>query len=72
MTVSVTVVLWVALVPVPVTVIVYVPVGEAAPTFTDIVDEPPAVTDVGVKLTVVPEGWPLALNATLCAPPLVT
>ena len=39
---------------------------------TVIVEEPPAVTDDGLKLTVVPAGWPLALNATDCAEPLVT
>ena len=39
---------------------------------TVIVEEPPAVTDVGLKLTVVPAGWPLALSATDCAAPLVT
>jgi hypothetical protein len=32
---------------------------------TVIVDEPPAVTDVGLKLTVVPDGCPLALRLTV-------
>jgi len=39
---------------------------------TLIVEEPPAVTDDGLKLTDAPLGWPLALNATVCAEPLVT
>jgi len=42
------------------------------PTATVIVDEPPAVTDAGLKLPVTPEGWPDALNATDCVAPLVT
>jgi len=41
-------------------------------TVTVIVDEPPAVTELGLKLTVVPVGWPLALRLTVCAEPLVT
>ena len=41
-------------------------------TATVIVDEPPAVTDAGLKLTVVPDGWPAALKAIDCADPLVT
>ena len=39
---------------------------------TVIVEEPPAVTDEGLKVTVVPVGWPLALRATVCDEPLVT
>src|SRR6266513_29285 len=35
------------------------------------VDESPAVTDAGLKLTVVPAGCPLALRFTVCEPPLV-
>jgi hypothetical protein len=66
------VVVCVALVPVPVTVIVYEPVDVPAPTLTVIVDELPAVTEAGLKLTVVPAGWPLALSETDCAAPLVT
>ena len=42
------------------------------PTATVIVDEPPAVTDAGLKLTAVPADCPLALKATDCAEPLVT
>jgi hypothetical protein len=55
-TVSVTVVEWVALGLVPVTVIVYVPNAVAELTETVIVVDPPAVTDGGVKETVVPVG----------------
>src|SRR5262249_9057158 len=62
----------VALDPVPVTVIVYVPGAVPAPTFTLIVDELPEETEAGLKLTVVPAGWPLAESATVCDPPLVT
>jgi hypothetical protein len=43
-----------------------------APTFTVIVDAPPAVTDAGLKLTVVPAGWPLALKVTVGAGPVMT
>ena len=43
-----------------------------APTLAVIVEEPPAVTDAGLKLTVTPAGWPLALRLTDCAEPLVT
>ena len=42
-----------------------------APTATVIVDEFPEATEAGLKLTVVPAGWPLALRATVCEPPLV-
>src|SRR5690242_104272 len=46
--------------------------GDAfASTVTFIVDEPPAVTEAGVKETL-PVGWPLALRATDWAEPLVT
>jgi hypothetical protein len=62
----------VALDPVPVAVIVYVPGAVPAPTATLIVEELPEETDAGLKLTVVPAGWPLAENATVCAAPLVT
>src|SRR5919204_4904138 len=71
-TVSATFTMCVALALVPVTVIVYVPGAVDPPTLTVIVDEPPAVTDTGLKLTVVPAGWPLALRFTVCADPLVT
>jgi hypothetical protein len=42
------------------------------PTLTVIVDELPAVTEVGLKLTVVPAGAPLELSETVCAAPFVT
>ena len=64
-TVSDTVVVCVIPPPVPVTVIVYVPVVVVEATAMVIVDvpEPGAAIDVGLKLTVTPVGWPLALNA---------
>ena len=42
------------------------------PTLTVIVEDAPAVTEAGLKPTVVPAGWPLALRLTDCAEPLVT
>ena len=42
------------------------------PTLTVIVEAPPAVTEAGLKLTVVPDGRPLALMLTVCAEPLST
>ncbi len=39
---------------------------------TVMVEEPPAVTEVGLKLTVVPAGCPPALRLMVCAAPLVT
>jgi hypothetical protein len=71
-TVSVTVVVCVAVEPVPVTVIVYVPGDVDAPTSSVIVEEPPAVTEEGLKPTVVPAGWPLAASDTFWAVPMVT
>src|SRR5439155_19452408 len=67
----VTVVQWVALVPVPVTVTVYVPAA-AVPAPSVSVELPPAVTDAGLNEAVAPEGRPLALSETVCAEPLVT
>src|SRR5438093_11762896 len=61
-----------ALVPVPVTVSVELPLGVPAPTLTLIVDDAPADTEAGLKLTLVPVGAPLALRLTDCADPLVT
>jgi hypothetical protein len=60
----------VALVPVPVTVTVYVPAA-AVPALTVSVELPPAVTDVGLNDADDPAGWPLALSVTVCAAPLV-
>ncbi len=71
-TLTVTVVLWVALPSVPVTVTVYAPVATPLPTLTVSVEEPPAVTEVGLRLTVGPEGETLALRLTVPAEPLVT
>src|SRR6266849_4380762 len=42
------------------------------PTLTFMVDEPPALTEPGLKVIVTPVGWPLALSATVWAEPLVT
>jgi len=63
-TVNETVVEWVALVPVPVTVIVYVP-GVALPAPSVSVEPAPAVTDVGLREAVAPEGTPLVLSDTV-------
>ncbi len=54
----------VALAPVPVTVIAYVPGVVPPPTLTVIVEELPAATEVGANETVVPAGCPDALSAT--------
>ena len=62
-TVSVTVVLWVAAEPVPVTVIVYVPVAVPPPTVSVSVELPPAVTEVGLNDAVTPDGKVPASNA---------
>jgi hypothetical protein len=70
-TVSDTVVVCVADVPVPVTVIVYVPAAVEVPTLTVIVELAPEVTDAGLNDTVAPAGSPAALSATLCDEPLV-
>src|SRR5207302_1541681 len=70
-TISVTVVECVALLPVPVTVNVYV-AAAAVPAFTDNVDDPPAVTDVGFSDAVAPKGTPATDKLPLCAEPLVT
>jgi hypothetical protein len=71
-TVSETLVLWLLLVAVPVTVTGYVPGGVPAPTVKVSVELPPALTDAGLKTAVVPEGRPLVLNAMLSAlPPVI-
>ena len=70
-TVSVSDVVCVALALVPVTVTVYVPATEL-PIETVIVDVRPAATVDGLKVTVVPAGWPLADRATFSAEPGVT
>ena len=71
-TVSVTVVLCVALGAVPVTVTGYVPGVVEDPTLSVSVELPPAVIVDGLNDAVVPAGTPLALSATLSAEPLVT
>src|SRR5207248_1238775 len=70
-TVKVRVVEWVALVPVPVIVIVYVP-GAAVPAPTVSVELPPAVTDAGLSVAVAPAGVPFTVRFTVSAEPLVT
>ncbi|HUC30029.1 MAG TPA: hypothetical protein VMR80_10615 [Candidatus Acidoferrum sp.] len=57
-----TVVVWVTPPPVPVIVIVRVPVDALLPTVTVIVDvpEPGAAIELGLKLTVTRDPWPLA------------
>jgi len=64
-TVRETVAVCVVLPPVPVTVIVYVPVAVVEATAIVMVElpEPGAAMDVGLKLTVTPAGWPLAVKA---------
>jgi hypothetical protein len=64
-TVSVTVEVCVIPPPAPVTVIGYVPgaVVEATAMVIAEVPEPGAATDVGLKATVTPAGWPLADRA---------
>ena len=59
-----TVVEWVALAPVPVTVIVYVP-GVALPAPSVSVELAPAVTDVGSREAVAPAGTPLVVSDTV-------
>ena len=71
-TVTVTVVLWTALPSVPVTVTVYVPVGTVEPTVTVNVEELPAVTEVGFRPAVGPEGETPAVRFTVPAEPFVT
>lgn len=71
-TVMVTVVLWETLPSVPVTVTVYVPADTDEPTATVSVEELPAVTEVGFKLAVGPEGETVAVRLTVPAEPLVT
>ena len=71
-TVSVTVVLCVALGAVPVTVTVYVPGVVPVPTLNVSVELPPAVTTLGLNDAVAPAGRPLAESVTLSAEPLTT
>ena len=70
-TVSVTVVPCVALVPVPVIVTGYVPGAVLASTVKVSVELVPEVIGLGLKAAVVPAGTPVAERLTLCAEPLV-
>jgi hypothetical protein len=69
-TVSVTVVSWVALGAVPVTVTGYVPVAVPAPTENVSVELKPAVIGFGLKEAVVPGGSPLVLSVMVSGEPL--
>ena len=71
-TVSETVVVSVVLPDVPLTVIVYVPAATVDPTDIVMVELPAPVIEVGLKVTVTPEGWPLALKAMVPLNPPVT
>src|SRR2546428_775758 len=70
-TVSVTVVLWVALGAVPATVTEYGPGVVAGSTVNVSVELPPAVTTPGLRDAVAPDGNPLAESVTLSAEPLI-
>src|SRR2546430_1398858 len=61
----------VALVPVPVTVTVYVPGGGVPAGAIVMVEVLPAATAVGLNDAVAPAGRPVALKVTFCADPLV-
>lgn len=65
-TVNDTVVVWVTLPPVPVTVMLYVPVAVEDPTvmFMVALPDPPVIVDDGLKPIVTPEGAPEADRAT--------
>jgi hypothetical protein len=63
-TVSATSTEWVAVGPVPVTVIVYGPVAVVLLAVTVIVEELPAVTVAGLNAIVTPAGRPVALSVT--------
>ncbi|MFB7445825.1 hypothetical protein ACFC01_47515 [Streptomyces mirabilis] len=56
----------------PVTVMLYVPAGVDEDVATVSVEEPPAVTEVGLKVVVAPLGSPEADRFTVCAAPEVT
>src|SRR2546428_14184344 len=57
--------------PVPVRVMVLVPAGVLVAVVTDMVDDPPLVTDVGLNVAAAPEGRPEALRVTVCGVPAV-
>lgn len=71
-TVSVTVVVEVMLPEVPVTVMGYVPVTVDAATVIVMVEVPVPVIEPGLKPTVTPVGWPLAVKVTAESNPPVT
>jgi hypothetical protein len=71
-TVRLTVVEWVADVPVPVTVTVEVPGAVDVVVEMVRVEPAPAVTDVGLKVAVAPVGRPLAPRLTVWGEPDVT
>lgn len=71
-TVSEIVVVSVVLPDVPLTVILYVPVATVDPTVIVIVELAAPVIEVGLKVTVTPEGWPLALKEMVPLNPPVT
>ena len=62
-------VVWVAPVPVPVTVTAYGPAGVAGVVVTVMVELPPEVTVAGENWAVAPVGRPLAVRPTLWGPP---
>jgi hypothetical protein len=69
LTVREKVVAWVAPVPVPVTVMGYVPAGVADEVVSVIRELPPEVTEDGENPTVVPVGRPVAVSPTVWAVP---
>src|SRR5205814_9977279 len=69
--VGLNVVVWVALVPVPVIVIGKVPAGVDVAVVTVSVEDPPEVTDVGLNAAAAPLGRSLADSETVCAVPAV-
>lgn len=71
-TVSETVVVAVVLPEVPVTLIAYVPTAVDEPTVIVMVELPAPEIEVGLKLTVTPDGWPVAEKAMTPLKPPVT
>lgn len=64
-------VVYVVEVPVPFTLMLYVPAGVDGDVEMDMVEAWPEATGLGLNDAVAPDGRPLALNATLCEEPLV-
>ena len=71
-TVNETEVVSVMLPEVPVTIMLYVPGTVDAATVIVMVEVPAPVIEVGLKLTVTPVGWPLAVKAMAASKPPVT